>query len=406
MVLTRVITPPEVERQTTPLNQFGVLYFGNDWFAENRTSSHHIAERLAGQTRVLYVDAPGLRAPKATGRDIRKLLRKLLQAARAPRRIGEQMWHISIPQVPFRRLPFVKALNAAVGRTLVRRAMRRLNLGQAISWFAVPHPGALAGAFGEALVVYYCIDDYAALPDVDAATVTEMDARLTDRADVVFVASSLLLESKRAHKPSAVYAPHGVDSALFNTVGDPSLPIADGARSLTHPIIGFYGLVEAWIDLDLIRFLARERPRWTFLLIGRLAVDPGDLPTLPNVVFAGPQPYRSLPGWAKAFDVAIIPYRLTRQVVHSAPLKLREYLASGKPIVTVSTPEIDRFAHCVRIARTPEDFLRQIEEALAHDSPTDRARRIDATRGMTWEDRMREVTTVVVQTLQRKASRG
>ena len=115
---------------------------------------------------------------------------------------------------------------------------------------------------------------------------------------------------------------------------------------------------------------------------------------------------KSLPAWAKAFDVAIIPYRLTRQVVHSAPLKLREYLASGKPIVAVSTPEIDCFADCVRIARTPDDFLREIEEALAHDSPADRARRIEATRGMTWEDRMREVTIVVEEALQRNASRG
>ena len=74
---------------------------------------------------------------------------------------------------------------------------------------------------------------------------------------------------------------------------------------------------------------------------------------LPNVVFAGPQPYRSLPNWAKAFDVAIIPYRLTRQVVNSAPLKLREYLATGKPVVAVSAPEIERFAGLVRIARGP-----------------------------------------------------
>ena len=141
-------------------------------------------------------------------------------------------------------------------------------------------------------------------------------------------------------------------SSLFHAAADATPSVAEPARDLRHPIIGFYGLIEAWIDLDLVAFLAEQRPDWTFLMIGRLATDPGRLRHLGNVVFAGPQPYAALPDWARAFDVAIIPYRLTRQVVNSAPLKLREYLATGKPIVSVSTPEIDRFAHCVRIART------------------------------------------------------
>ena len=95
-------------------------------------------------------------------------------------------------------------------------------------------------------------------------------------------------------------------------------------------------------------------------------------------MFAGAQPYRSLPSWAKAFDVAIIPYRLTRQVVNSAPLKLREYLATGKPIVAVPAPEIERFAGLVRLARGPEQFITEIERALRNDTEADRARRMEA----------------------------
>jgi glycosyltransferase involved in cell wall biosynthesis len=392
----------EVERTPVSLSDFGIIYFGNDWFAENRTSSHHIAERLAARTRVLYIDAPGLRAPKANGRDLRKLYTKLRQTASKPRQIGAQMWHVTIPQMPFRRLPFAHALNVRAGQALVARALAHLRFEKTISWFAVPHPGALAGTLHEDLIIYYCIDDYAALPDVDAVAVARMDADLTARADAVFVASSTLLQRKRAQKPTAVHAPHGVDDALFQTVSDPGLSIADGARGLQHPIIGFYGLIEAWIDLDLIAFLARRRPQWTFLMIGRVAVEVGQFRSLPNVVFPGPQPYGSLPHWAKAFDVAIIPYRLTRQVVNSASLKLREYLASGKPVVAVSTPEIEQFAEVVRIARGPEEFLREIEAALTHDSATDRARRVDAMRGMTWEARMQDVARVVERTIREK----
>jgi glycosyltransferase involved in cell wall biosynthesis len=391
--------PLAVRHENTLLQEFGIVYFGNDWFAENRTSSHHVAARLAERTRVLYVDSPGLRAPKATGRDLRKLHRKLVQAAAKPRQVGERIWHISMPQVPFRRLPGMDAVNRATGRFLVKRALRQLGFGQTISWFAVPHPGILAKKLGETLAVYYCIDDYAALPDVDAAAVSRMDADLLRSADQVFVASALLLESKRQLNASAVHAPHGVDVDLFRQAADPALPTADGTNALTRPIIGFYGLIEAWIDLDLIAFLAKERPRWTFLMIGRLAVDPGPLRGLANVVFAGPQPYSSLPRWAKAFDVAIIPYRLTRQVVNSNPLKLREYLATGKPVVAVSAPEIDRFAEHVRIANNHQQFLEHIEAALANDTPAHQAARMNSVSDMSWEARIDDVVRIVERRL-------
>ena len=384
------------------LRDFDIIYFGNDWCAENRTSSHHVAERLAERTRVLYVDSPGLRVPKASGRDLRKLCRKLLTAARPPQRVGGRMWQMSVPQIPFRRLPLVRRVNIAVGERLVKRALRRLGFARTVSWFMVPHPGFLANAFDEAAVVYYCIDDYAALPDVDARAVADMDAHLTSRADQVFVASSRMLHAKRHVKPSTVLAPHGVDVALFREALDPRLSIAPGARNLRRPVVGFFGLIEKWIDLELIAGLAERRPHWTFLMIGRLAVDPASLRALPNVVFVGPQPYRSLPSWAKAFDVAIIPYRLTRQVMNAAPLKLREYLATGKPIVAVPAPDIEPFAGLIRLARTPEQFTRAIEEALFNDTESDRARRIEATSTMTWDARIAEVVEVVERRIWQK----
>ena len=348
------------------------------------------------------IDSPGLRAPKANARDLRKLFRKLLSLARPPQQVGERLWQMSMPQIPFRRLPLVRHVNTVFGKYLVGRALKRLGFARTVSWFAVPHPGGLANAFGEAVVVYHCIDDYAALPDVDMSAVGALDAHLTRTADQVFVASTPMLQAKRRVRPSTVFAPHGVDVELFRQASDRRLAIAPGAANLGQPVIGFYGLIEAWIDLDLISELAERRPSWTFLMIGRVAVDAGRLKALPNVVFAGPQPYRSLPNWAKAFDVAIIPYRLTRQVVNAAPLKVREYLATGKAIVAVPIPEIERFAGLVRIAEGPAQFIQQIEDALANDTPADRARRMNATSAMTWEARVGEMVDIVEHRISQK----
>ena len=391
-----------IPQETPKMRKDGlsIIYFGNDWTAENRTSSHHVAERLAARMPLLYIDSPGLRAPTPSRRDMRKLVRKILGAFRAPQPIGPRMWHMSTPQIPFRRLPFVNLLNRWLGRLLVKRAIRRLGFQERISWFVVPHPGPLAGSLGEKLIVYYCIDDYAALPGVDSAEVARMDANLTRRAHQVFVASPTLIETKKEINPQTRHSPHGVDVELFGQASDPLYAMAEGARELRPPVIGFFGLIEAWIDLDLIAYLAESRPQWTFLMIGRLAVDGGRLKTLPNVVFTGPKPYRTLAQWARAFDVAIIPYKLTRQVLNSNPLKLREYLATGKPVVGVPIPETSHFGDCVRLAGSPEEFLAAIENALASDSPADAQRRMAAVANMSWDARVEEVLSVVEDRLE------
>jgi glycosyltransferase involved in cell wall biosynthesis len=208
------------------------------------------------------------------------------------------------------------------------------------------------------------------------------------------------VDAKKPLNPSALFSPHGVDASLFGQASNPTLEVAQGAKDLRHPVIGFFGVIGAWIDVELIAHLAQARPDWTFLLIGMASVDVGGLQRLSNVVLAGPQPYESLPRWAKAFDVAIIPYIPTQRVLSANLLKLREYLATGKPVVSVSTPEVDRFAHCVRIADTREAFLREIEEALAHDCEADRIARMQAIAGMTWEARVKEVIAVIDRWLQ------
>jgi glycosyltransferase involved in cell wall biosynthesis len=199
-----------------------------------------------------------------------------------------------------------------------------------------------------------------------------------------------------------VFSPHGVDYDLFARASDPSTVVPARAAELRHPVIGFFGLLEAWIDIELLAFLARERPSWTLLLIGHVATNAAELEALPNVVFVGVQPYETLPGWAKAFDVAVMPYRLNRQVLNANPLKLREYLATGKPVVSVPTQEIQRFAPHVRLAATPEAFLAEVEAALEHDSPEQRTARMAAVRAMSWDARVTEVLQVVHAALLRK----
>ena len=282
----------------------------------------------------------------------------------------------------------------------VRRAIRHAGFKDVISWFVAPHQGFMAKRLHESLCVHYCTDDHSAHPGVDVEAVRKMELDLTRTADVVFVAPPALLAAKEAENTNVFFAPHGVDVALFSKAMDAETPVPQLARELPHPVIGFFGSIAAWIDLDLIAHLARSRPNWSFLLVGHAFVDVTQLSSLPNVRLVGAQKYETLPQWAKAFDVAIIPYKKNRQVLNANPLKLREYLATGRPIVAVTNPEIERFREWVRIADGPDEFLEAIEAALQPEDEGAARSRLAAVSGMTWDARAADVFSKVEQALQ------
>lgn len=373
-----------------------ILYFGNDWFAENRTSSHHIARWLAERYSVYYLECPGLRAPTSSGRDVKKIFRKLWQFFQGARPVPEGLKVRTLLQVPLHRFALVRGINRLLTRMTIRWLMIRERLQDPIAWFVIPHLPFLVGKLNTKLSVYYCIDDYAALPHVNASIVRAMDEETTRKADLVFIASETLLPAKSRLNSRTFVSPHGVDCHHFARAQDPRLATPADTAALPGPVIGFFGLIESWIDLRLIDYLAEQRPGWSFLCIGRVAVPDEELPKRPNVHFIGPRPYDTLPAYGKQFDAAIIPYRMTRQVYHANPIKLREYLAMGKPIVSVSTPEIDKFADVVAIARSREAFLARLDEALANPlSREEVERRQNRVASSSWDARLRRVIDIV-----------
>jgi hypothetical protein len=374
------------------------LYFGTDWEGENRTSAHHVARWLGGRAPMLYFECPGMRAPRSTGRDYRRIARKVALAFRPPRRPMPLVEVRTLLQLPFHRLPGVRTFNRLMLQRAVRRAVRRVTRGRkrpVVSWFLSPHIGDLAGRIGEDLAVQYCVDDYAAFPDVDVAAITAMDEALSRAADIVFVTSDTMLERKQRLARQVAVAPHGVDVAHFRQAADASLPVPPDVATLRGPVIGFFGLIEAWIDLDLVAGLAERHPEWSFVLIGRVAVPATALPRQSNIHFLGVRPYEQLPQYGRRFDVSIIPYRQTQQVHHANPIKLREYLAMEKPIVAVPTPEIAKFADVVTQASTLDEWDAAITAALANDDDAARSRRRAAADAMTWHARLIRIEGIV-----------
>jgi glycosyltransferase involved in cell wall biosynthesis len=321
-----------------------VLYFGNDWYAENRTSSHQLARQLAKRFRVFYIECPGWRAPRGSGRDLKKIFTKVWRFLRGTRQVDDGIRLRTLFQIPFHRFALVRWLNRRMIRTTLGWMKWRHGIKDPVSWFHIPHVPYLVGELGERLAVYYCIDDYAAYPGVHEDTVRAMDAETTRKADVVFIASDTLLPAKLELNTNTHVSPHGVEFDHFAQAQNPTLPLPADIAHLSGPVVGFFGLIESFIDLDMIDWLARQRPDWHFVFLGRVAVPEEALPRSPNVYFLGKRPYAELPAYAKRFSACVIPYRPGDWSFHANPIKLREYLATGKPVVAVDTPQVRKFA--------------------------------------------------------------
>jgi len=371
-----------------------IICFCNDWDGDP-LSKKHIALRLARKNRVLWVNSTGNRNPTASVRDFRRVLKKLRQFCRGCRRVEKNIHVLSPLVIPFHGSRAARRINRWMLAWSLRRACRKLSFHQPITWSFVPSSGDVAGSLGERLVIYHCVDEYAQFTGTDKAAILDMERWLMEKADLVIVSSSRLYESKHRYNANTFLVTHGVDVAHFRNACLPATAAPEGCPELRHPVIGFFGLIADWVDLGVIRYLAASRPEWSFLLIGEVQTDTSGLQGLPNVHLLGRRNYQSLPAYCKMFDVAVLPFVVNELTLAANPLKLREYLAAGLPVVATQLPEVVKLNGLVRTARTQEEFLDQIEAYLKEGK---RGPNIEVSRLMepeSWDEKVEELSRII-----------
>lgn len=384
-----------------------ILCFANDWDSDP-LSKKHVMTRLARHNRVLWVNSLGCRNPTASARDVRRAVKKLGDFFQGRRRVTENLWVTSPLVVPFHGNAAARRLNRRWLAATLRLTLRRLGMRRPITWSFLPSSADVVGSLGERLVVYQCVDEYSRFTGADRAAISGMEARLCQRSDVVLVSAQTLLETKRRWNPETHLVTHGVEVEHFRRALDPAAPVpGDLGRSLTRvgdrvdrPVVGFFGLIADWVDLDLVAHLARSRPRWTFALVGKADTDVSALEALPNVRLLGQKPYDDLPGYCKGFDAGILPFRINELTLAANPLKLREYLAAGLPVVATAIPEAERLAPWVRVGRSPEGFLAELDAVLEGGAARPRAEVSAAMETESWDHKVEEMTRLVAPLLE------
>jgi len=381
--------------EKTMLIDQNIIYVANAWPGDNKTSAHHIAEELARNNRLLYVEAAGQRAPRASKRDYKKIIEKLKKAWSRPTPITKNIFLFSPIILPFHRYGIVRKFNKVLLKIFMKRALRSLSFDDPLLWIFMPHYSALIGSVPARGIVYYVVDEYSSQPNVDVEAIKQMEAQVLDKADVVFAVSDKLVESKRGSNSNVYLSTHGVDVEKFARAQDSNGPLPPDISGIRRPIAGFFGLIEDWIDLDLVRYLAGKLPDVSFVFVGSVVQDIGELEKYENVHFLGHKPYDVLPDYLRAFDVGLLPYKLNEQVINSNPKKLREYLAGGKPVVSARVREVERYGDLVDIADDPGQFVEAVKRAIDQDSPSAVAKRTAAVEGESWSAKVERISEIV-----------
>jgi glycosyltransferase involved in cell wall biosynthesis len=275
-------------------------------------------------------------------------------------------------------------------------------------WSFAPDVDYLCGQFGEECVVYYCVDEFSEFSGYDPAAIREAEARLARRADLVVTTSQALYEAKRRLSENVVLVTHGVDYEHFARATARESAVPADIAGLPRPVLGFWGLIQDWLDVELVAEVARRRPAWSVVLIGEAATDASALRGLPNVYLLGRRAYGELPAYAKGFDIAMIPFRVNALTQAVNPIKLREYLSAGLPVVSAPLPEVRAYGEWVRIATDAGEFVAACEEIWAAEGPRRRdgasafaAARQSAMRGETWAAKVEGVSRYVEECLAR-----
>ena len=345
--------------------------------------------------RVLFVERPiglehWLRYPAFRQRKRRRWQEGM-------REVEPRLNIVSLPLLPPGRYysMYANRLSQLITLHFVTRYLKKVDFAEPILWTYNPHQGFLIGKLGEQLSVYHCIDEWTAgTGERKKSTIQLHESELLSKVELVFANSPTTYAAKRKENTHTYRIPSGVDFAHFALSGDQELITHPILEEIPKPRIGYSGLVNDRLDYDVLTHLAQIRPEWSLVLIGDThpwtmdAKPLRHLQQFDNVYFLGKQPFAQMPQLLIGLDLCLMPYINDDRGVHRSPLKLYEYFAAGKPVVSTPHPEASEFSELVLQAETPEQFAVSVDCALGADTPEKRQQRIQVAEANSWDSRV------------------
>jgi glycosyltransferase involved in cell wall biosynthesis len=385
-----------------------ICFGGEDWWYHHPHSKNHLMRRFArAGNNVIFVNSISMGMVSVRHKDfLPRVTRKLRSYAKLARTTEEGITVVSPAVVPFFGSGAARAVNQRLLATQINSLARSRGLTRPILWIAIPTAVGMVGKLNESLVVYHVSDKYDANTmdhAVDPALIRGMHDRAIDSADIIFYSSRKLLDEAERGRERSYLLEQAVDFNHWSRVGGGNLEIPAEVARISRPRLGYFGAIEPWlVDQELIKRAAVEYPEWQWVFIGNKSRGL-DIENLPNTHFLPAVPYADLPNYAAGFDVCVLPWDTDKAFTsYGSAIKVREYLATGKPVVISPLPEYEPMRNVLRIARSPGNFLELVKDALAENDPQASQQRQAAVRNGTWDARAEFVSELIEKALEKK----
>ncbi|MBL7196525.1 MAG: YdcF family protein [Candidatus Omnitrophica bacterium] len=358
--------------------------------------------------RVLFIENTGVRSPGI--RDfsrIKSRIRNWLSGVKGIRKIRDNLYVYSPFLLPFPYLRIAVWFNSHYILSLLEKWTKAVNFNNPLIWTFLPTPLSLnlIESITHKLLVYYCIDNFTD-SSATAKKIKASEVRLLEMSDLVFVTSGELFNYCAGYNQNTHIFPFGVNYNQFEEVRLNSGLKPGAIKNIKPPVIGYIGGIHKWLDLNLIKKMAMDRPDYSFVFVGPIQANVSSLSSLKNIYFLGQQHHEALPAFIKSFDACIIPYLITEYTKNVYPTKLNEYLAMGKPVVSTSLPEVVNFNRIndfiVFIGTGYEEFINSVDKAINDTSKEAAQKRIEVAKKNSWDGRISEMSTLIEGAIYKK----
>lgn len=377
------------------------LYLASNLWTDLWIVQQPIANEIALEEPVLYVERfvslpTILRYPR--------MWRRLFTWMRGVRRLSPTLGLLS-PLPLFHlghRVPWLFRIEFALQRRWINLWMGRTPHAPIVLWVDNPLYGCAVGRMGESLSVYHVADEITAFPTSHPVISAALERETLRKVDLAFAAAERLAEDKRRWRPETYTVWNAVDARTFAPEAV-DRELADVDR-IPEPRVAFVGVIDQWVDMELLVLVATALPHIHFLVVGPSRVDDRSLRALSNVHWLGRRDRRQVPGILRRCAASLVPFRKTTLTERIVPLKIFEALAAGIPPVctdfTVDVNSLERDAYAL-VGRTPEGFVAAVRRAVAEDTPDRRVRLSAYGLQQTWRARWTDMRAILVERMAR-----
>lgn len=390
------------------LHGHNIICFGpTDWWAMNPSCTTHIMKKLIRNNRVLYINpfSSDLLGITTTSGLIRRITRKLKSLSKFIRRPHKGLYVLSPVFLPIQGKRLIDVFNNFLLRLQIKIVCWLLRMSKPILWVENLRAADTLEWFDPVIVLYHVSDLFEVCPYTEHKEILhKREQTIREKSDVLVCVSKKLYDLNVVRGENVFYLPHGVDFELFHRAVDNEDSSVKELADVPRPVAGYYGTLTAQNDIELLLWCAEKLPDVSFVFAGEITGgDYSELMRRPNVFFLGKIPYRQIPYLCACFDVCMLPWKMSEWIKFCSPLKFFEYMASGKPIVSVPIEEVaDNYSDILSVAGTKEEYCKAITWELNNDTDERAQRRIESAKEHSWDSHIEQLLRIICETLETK----